>query len=468
MEERIHGTISVAEPRLGFTGVGSAFAIVGPSVAPHHGMLLAERIEISWPGWTEAIAHALNDTPLGGDTDDGRYAIAEPACLLSLEGQGDSRKARFALRRLRLYAYRPPGSGRPTWMYHVLNFRLGSSVRTGDLLVQEYSNDRGSSWYRDTIRFGAYGREWLLRDALDANDNKTLRNFDEHSEPISSAVLWTAVRSGDDPEQLDLHVASLCNMLSFATARAVRWHRRLQLDAGCNIVGSMAPSLWCEAPHLGGGGPIDTHSTGSLAIFLQAGTAVSEQDIDWWNRTLELHLQGMLSPIIDVRLTFFYILLDRTSRRIIGDKFPAQIDPKLDDALDSRSWRAALDALLGGLSPQWSAERTGALIGTIKGWNSEPSYARRVQLAAETVGLPVPDANLIRPRSRLLHDGDPKAHSTGGSLDISQVSARVEALTTALLLRALGHSGNAYLPEAGRGCEPIHPWPTGRPIPWVL
>lgn len=458
----LHGTVAIPEPDAGFAAVGSAFVIAGDDLSKGKALPRVQTVEVVWNGWTDEIAAAMVGRPIAGEVADGRYAIVEPGAVLKVVQDGDNRTARFTVDTLRLYEYRPPGHGRAVWMYRLLNLQ----VKSGDLLVQESRGNGGVGWYRDAIRFEYAGREWLLRDELRTTKHKELRNLRNQPAPVLSGTLWTEQREGDDADAMDLLAMQVCNLLSFSTERSVRWMTRQQVDATGEVRGGLRPSIWCAPASDGGNGPIDTLSTGSLAAFLTAAGREVAAEPEWWNRTLELHLQGVLSPIIDVRLTFFYVLLDRISRRVVTVNEPFQIAADLKDRLDVVAWRSQFSAVLGQLTDAWTDERTDALVGMIKGWNKEPSFTKRVKLAAAALDLAEPHSQLVKERNLLVHDGEVPEKMPAGIRHIGDFSRAVEALVTAMLLRMLEHDADAYLPDAGRHYLPLHPWPADRPIPW--
>lgn len=458
----LHGTIAIPEPDAGFTAVGATFVICGTDLSKDKAFPRAETIEVAWEGWTDESAAAIAGRSIAGEVDDGRYAVVEPRAVLEVAQSAEPRTVRFAVDSLRLYEYRPPGHGRAVWMYRLLNLQL----RSGDLLVQESRGDGSAGWRRDAITFEYAGRTWLLRDELDTRADKELRDFRKQSGSILSGTLWTEQREGDDAEQMDLLAMQVCNLLSFATERSVRWMTRQQVDGTGEVRGGLRPSIWCASASDGGNGPIDTAGTGSLAEFVTTAGRQVAADPDWWNRTLELHLQGVLSPIIDVRLTFFYVLLDRISRRVITVKEPFQIAADLNAGLDDKEWRSEFSAVLGQLTDAWTDMRTGALVGTIKGWNKEPSFTKRVKQAAVALDLAEPHGPLVKERNLLVHDGEVPEKMPAGIRHLGDFSRAVEALVTAMLLRMLGHEGDAYLPDASRSYLPLHPWPADRPVPW--
>jgi len=230
--------------------------------------------------------------------------------------------------------------------------------------------------------------------------------------------------------------------------------------------GSLRPFPWSASAKDGGNGPIETLSTGSLSGFVTKAGCKVAQEPDWWNRTLELHLQGVLSPIIDVRLTFFYVLLDRISSRVLTVKEPFQIAADLKKKLNDEEWQTRLTALFDELTDNWSEDRTKAVVRTVKGWNAAPSFVKTVKLAAVALGLPEPHSQVVRERNLLVHDGNVPAKMPDGIRNLGDFSRAVEALVSAMLLRMLDHEGDAYLPDASRDYRSIHPWPGDRVAPW--
>jgi len=458
----LNGSVSIPVPETGFDAVGAGVVIVCQTLLKGSQLLKGETVEVTWAGWTTDIAESMVGKPIAGELDDGRYAIVEPSAFIDIKPTAVAQTANFCVETLRIYNYRPPGHGVKTWMFCLLNFQM----KSGDLLVDESHADGRGSWGRDTIKFQYADREWYLRDELRDKDDKELREFRKQDAPLISGTLWTEWHEADEAGTVDLLAMQLCNILSFATERSVRWWERCLIDATGELQGSLRPFPWSAAARDGGNGPIETLSTGSLSAFVTRAGRVVAQDPDWWNRTMELHLQGVLSPIIDVRLTFFYVLLDRISSRVVAVKEPFQIAADLKEKLDDGEWQARLTALFGELTDNWSEDRTKAIVGTVKGWNATPSFVKRVKLAATTLGLPEPHGQVVKERNLLVHDGNVPSKMPDGIRHLGDFSRAVEALVTAMLLRMLDHEDDAYLPDAGRDYRPIHPWPDDRVAPW--
>lgn len=447
-------------PEAGWNAVGSRFTLGG--LRRFGPISMFDSIRITWPEWSDATAEAVLGRPIAGDLADGRYIIAEPSRVDAIEGEGAQRSAKFTLGNLRLYQYRPPGHGEAVWLYSLLNFQIDG----GDLVVEEISGRESIRWRRDALRFPYADREWLLRDQLDPTNDKERREFHKQHGPVATGLLWTPAARDDRSGTIDELASQICNLVSFATGRSVRWRARQHVSETGETSEGLMPFPWCAPASAGGNGPVDTSSGGDLSQFLETSATEYQRDPQWWNRTLELHLQGTLSQIIDVRLTFFYVLFDRVSRRVIGKSASAQIDDHLAERLDE-SWTSELHAHLLKLSDKWPEERTKEIVRTIKMWNAEPSFVKRVKDAATSLGLREPVASLVRPRNLLVHEGEVPEDLPKGIGDLGDFSRAVEALITAMILRMLGWSGNAYLPDAGRDYEPIQPWPENRSVPWA-
>ncbi len=464
---RLKGTVLRISEVATDIGHGEALTLVGVGLDRSIVRRRAEWIEISGID-PSLVARTENSKPrVQGRLTDGRFIEVEIGDLLPLPHGLPDEPCRFGVLGLRCFEYRPAGWGTPAWVFSLLNFKLGGSTRFGLHQTTEIRADGSAEWYRDTTSFVYADREWFLTDLLDGKDDKELRDFGKHWKPICSAELWTEQRDGDQREAIELLARDIANVLSFATGRCVRWLDCTRLDAREQAVGRSRYSIWVAAAKDGGNGPIDTGDPEAFQAFMNSACKVVEVDTEWWARTLELHLQGAISPIVDVQLTFYYMLLDRVSEKVTGTKWPKQIDPDIDARLKDEAWRKSFDSALQGLSPKWAADRTEVLIQRIREINNKPPLPKCVAAATAKLGLPAPDEEKVKPRNRLLHSGNLPKELPEDLRHSGDLARAVEALISAMLLRMLGHSGPAYLDDAGRDYLPIHPWPKDRPCPWV-
>ena len=439
---------------------GAAFALAG-----------ADRptwIEIIGIDPTTIAGTAERKTNVRGELADGRFVEVELGdAIPSPSGPVDG-GSRFAATSVRAFGYRPAGWGTPAWLFSLLNFKLGDAGQFGLYRTTECRPNGSAAWRQDTTSFMYAGRRWFLTDLLDGTKDKELRDFKNHWTPIQSAELWTEHRGGEQREAIELLARDIANVLSFATRRCVRWLECTELDAREQKVGSSRYSIWAAGAKDGGNGPIDTGDAHGFQAFMNAACKAVEVDPEWWARTLELHLQGALSPIIDVQLTFYYILLERVSNRVNKGTYQPQIASGLDDALRRGDVKASIEGVFKAITPNWTANRTQQVIAEVQKWNAEPSMPNRVRMAAVSLGLPEPDPKKVHPRNPMLHEGELSDDLSKDLRHHGDLARAVESLISAMLLRMLGHTGPAYLDDVGRDYLPIYPWPCGRPCPWKV
>lgn len=470
---RLQGTVlRIAEVPSGI-GQGVGFTLLGieldkgtwldPNTVPRQ----ARRIEIAGIDPSSVVRTEKSKPKVQGQLADERFVEIEIGESLPSPGGLPDSPCQFSVLSLRCVDYRPAGWGTPAWVFSLLNFKLGGSNRFGLYETTELRGDGTAAWYRDTTSFVYADREWFLTDLLDGKEDKDLRDFKKHWRPICSAELWTEQREGDQREHIELLARDITNVLSFATGRCVRQLDCIQLDAREQVVGRSRSSIWVAAAKDGGSGPIDTGDSEAFQAFMNAACKAIGTDTEWWARTLELHLQGALSQIIDVQLTFYYILLERVSNKVNKGKYQPQIDSGLDAALKRDDVKESIEAVFKAITASWTPDRTRQVIGEVQKWNAEPSMPNRVRMAAASLGLPEPDTRKVHPRNPMLHEGELSDKLPKDLRHHGDLARAVEALISAMLLRMLGHSGPAYLDDAGRDFLPIHPWPKERPCPWV-
>ncbi len=448
------------------TAEGAEFALAGTGLERGSAFGRPACIEIAGVDPAKIAGTAEHKPKVQGTFADGRFVEVELGDVMPPLSESVVGSTRFATVSVRATDYRPAGWGTPAWVFSLVNFKLGSANRFGLHLTTECRADGSAAWFCDTTSFIYAGREWFLTDFLDGKDDKELREFRRHWTPIQSAELWTEVREGDQREAIEYLARDVVNVLSFASGRCVRWLDCTQLDAHEQKVGSSRHSIWVAAAKDGGNGPIDTGDAEVFRTFMNAACKAAEADPEWWARTLELHLQGALSPIIDVQLTFYYMLLDRVSEKVTGTSWPKQIDPDIDARLRDKEWRKSFESVLQSLSPKWTTDRTDVLVQRIREINNKPPLPKCVAAATAQLGLPEPDEDKVKPRNRLLHSGNLPKELPEDLRHSGDLARAVEALISAMLLRMLGHAGPAYLDDAGRDYLPIHPWPKDRPCPW--
>lgn len=263
------------------TAEGAAFALAGTGLERGSSFGRPSWIEIDGLDAEVLSGADTTDRKLQGALTDGRFVEVELGAPIPLTGQASVGRIRVPAQRVRFTDYRPPGWGKPAWLFSVLNFKLGDGHRSGAYLVTEAQANGAAKCYRDTTSFTYSGREWFLADVLDGKDDKELRDFKMYWTPVRSAELWTERRAGDVRETIELLARDICNVLSFATGRCVRWLDCAQLDAREQSAGASRYSIWVAAAKDGGNGPVDTGDAEVFQAFMNAACKAVEADPEW-------------------------------------------------------------------------------------------------------------------------------------------------------------------------------------------
>jgi hypothetical protein len=185
---------------------------------------------------------------------------------------------------------------------------------------------------------------------------------------------------------------------------------------------------------------IHQEQTKELKTFLESAHPKYAADREWFSRSLDLHLQSRMTSILDVKAILLNVLLERVSTRVVGTKFPPQIDKDLPARLDDPGFVQELHKLLAGLSDKWLESQTKQICETIKLWNSGPSLMKRVQMACSALGLEEPASKMIKPRNPILHLGEVDVKYE----NVFEYWRELDALMVLMLLRSLGYDGRLY------------------------
>jgi hypothetical protein len=292
------------------------------------------------------------------------------------------------------------------------------------------------------ISFEFAGRKWQLDDDW---YGQWPDGWDRIREPVPSGTLATEYRPGDSEQGLQATATCICDLLTFASARDVKW-----IEIGCVDVNGQYRPLRQEIPGLMGLNQngftlIDNWELGNLRTFLETAASQVTADAEWWSITIGLLHQARAAKYIEVKASLLNTLLDRVSTKVVGDGSGAEIDPLLNKRID-RSWfRMILHWVLRLLSRNWTHHRTDALCdNVIKGWNAEPSFPEKVIRACDSLGIPAPSRSKLGFRHKPIHTGemDKKLKTFEKK---AEYLFTIEAIVAMLLLRRLGFRGYIYL-----------------------
>src|SRR5688572_14904211 len=105
------------------TGEGATFTLSGTglergSALGRPSWVEIDGLDIAAIGGKDAI-----DRKVQGTLADGRFVEVELGEAIPLTGEDVGARVRIAAQSVRCTDYRPPGWGKPTWMFSVLNFK---------------------------------------------------------------------------------------------------------------------------------------------------------------------------------------------------------------------------------------------------------------------------------------------------------------------------------------------------------
>jgi hypothetical protein len=305
-------------------------------------------------------------------------------------------------------------------------------------------------WTRNKIRFNVAGREWQLIDEMFSKWTGTQKP--DVYRPLLTASLSTAIRDEAEIPELEMLADDVCNLLSLALAHKVSWYSRVVTDDTEQRISERCRAVLIHPFNRGSGSsPINNYDTGAIRKFLETAYPVYSKDPAWWRVTLPLFLEEQMINVLEIKSSLLSILADRTSTKALkGPKLAAQIDPGLDQIADDKNFRSELNVVLSKLSPQWTENRTGELIKTIKMWNAIPSFPNKIRLACEALKIKPPNPALLKPRHKLLHLGE--LDVTGDPVEFWK---EFECLVLLMVLTMLGYTGLFYHYKLGPSPKPI-------------
>lgn len=255
----------------------------------------------------------FKDSPqVSGRLDSGNHVVFEiDPTNLTVTSIGAVIRINGGIRRLKMFPYAPPGHGPAVWLYTVLNLKLTSGELTTCNCTPE-----GEKYLRDTIQFEAGGRTWFLRDQLHDLEQEKAKELKNASDPIRSGQVWTEIRDGQDGDEIDEIASCIEQLLALALSRSIRFESRHRVDATASDGGfPKALRGWTAPMKLGSSRSIPDEKQGALRAYLEQTYPAFASNREWFQRTIELYTQGVLSSVIDVKLVFFSILLDRISTK---------------------------------------------------------------------------------------------------------------------------------------------------------
>lgn len=326
-----------------------------------------------------------------------------------------------------------PSASADLWRFGLTNVKL----RHADYPT-EYGEGESRRVIQNAVRFHIGGRDWTLVDDF----AEKWRGLDESEKAhaLLTARLETAYREGDMRQDLEVLATDIEALLRLALSRAVTWVSCAHIADG-QVMEEYYRGAWV-APFRISSQPInDGFMPGQLRSFIETTYPQYVANRDWFCKSIILYLVSQLGAHLEVRLSLQNTLLDRMADKVLAEDAAAEIDPELPGRLD-KPFKRRLHKLLSELSPNWTRERTGRLIGTIKGWNESPSFPGGVERAAMRLGLFPPEKSQLGKRHKLIHLGE--YDDADGSSIYDDYWQPIECFVVMMLLRMLGYAGPFY------------------------
>jgi len=174
---------------------------------------------------------------------------------------------------------------------------------------------------------------------------------------------------------------------------------------------------------------------------------------EWWRETINWYIIAAENLTVETSCMIFSMLFERVSSFILKTHtFERQISAGMDNLLRDRTsegyrgFVTSLTSAFQGSIPEWTPERTNAVIGMIKEWNASPSYLKKIDVAHEKIGLVSPPPQVLKRRNDLMHRGGLDA----GFDEALQLTAGLHKAIAALLLSLLDYRGAFFSLGHGR------------------
>ena len=299
----------------------------------------------------------------------------------------------------------------------------------------------------DKIEFSLSGLVWTLRHL-----------YDHGAELLSAESLHVRAQAGEKIGPFKVHVDCalqvtidegrveeagatadrICTLLSVPLAQEIRWTMLRRVTTG-------TPSLIREravrvAWTANGERPLPNDGRGRIKKFIETADPIFCADVEWWQETVGWYVESRASSIVQIRGLLSSIILERAANFLFkGQPIPEQIaagvGKKLDD--NEADLISKLDTLFRvELTAAWLSERSKALIGVLKGWNSSRPFKAKVGEAFKRMRLKPPSSDILKPRDSLAHKGEIDLEDH----EFATYHREISDAASSLLLAMLGYS----------------------------
>lgn len=268
-----------------------------------------------------------------------------------------------------------------------INFTL---FNVGEQICENGINHPDGSWSLSRLNFQVNNEEWNLIDTDFKNKDRNIYT------PLKNGKLSTANAMGYTSAKTVMDY--ICRVLSFATQKDVvcfeSYDERETLIETFSITalpygrkkGNIF-DLWCD---------------GSLPHLLASAYIEYTSDEQWWRITLAYFQEILFAHGNESKMILSAVLLERITR-----KFSTPVEDVIDSDFASKIEEIGKDIhpFLSKLD-NWSHERTKSLIGVISSWNTEQSFAKKIESLEKNLNIPKALSDTVKIRGSLMHSGE--------------------------------------------------------------
>lgn len=327
----------------------------------------------------------------------------------------------------------------PCWEFELCNVRISLYDE-----ISQYVRD-GKTYLtaRDKIYFLAFERKWEL---VKGNATRSPNKGAFHSAGfLTNVFLRTQKLPSDTAPPVKEMADAICSLLTLALGRHIRWLtlKHISTTGEKKIAYSFGPfqAFSDYAPVL-----INNWKTGNLAAFISKCSSHLRTNSTWWKDTIGWLHEARTQVYLEHRLALLFVILDRCSsanREEVKCNLADNLEEKIAAGNKGGSFRAEIEDLMSRYDvSKWTRERTNALIGKLKEWNSTESFPNKVRYLCESLLLPPPGKKLLGLRHKLLHIGE---HDLEAG-ECRDKWLELDWVVTSIVLRMLAYEGEMFHP----------------------
>ena len=286
----------------------------------------------------------------------------------------------------------------------------------------------------------------VIRWAAEQSTHWQTRHTASPTPPPRTGTLSTAVVAGDSADSIQELGRHLCILLSFSSCLPVDWCTCALLDSAGQVIWEQHRAVR-RVHYETGQGRIEQdypQLTGVIRAYMEQCYPRFAADLGQLSQALAVYVEAQLADTTLVRAALLNMLLDRLQKEINEGRDAPQVDRELETRVDRKEFKERLRTLLAELSPNWTPDLTGRIIGEIKRLNT-PGFGRAVRLAFESLGVQGFDRIPLGTRHVVLHE----AELPLGVNEVIPYLSELDLLVFLIIACRLGYTGQFWHPHLG-------------------